>query len=576
MLPGVLSIISFVSLAFFIPIITFLLPKKIGYAAEIISAIVILVYLFMNFSFTEAMMLISLMALAYGNLGIILDKDKQNRRRQLKQELIVSDYETIKQGKDMKRITVDVLIALLVSAGAVLFLIFAPETYALLKFIIGIFLLTTLTQLIARAADFSYTKLYFLPQQERLVIVSAFESRDLPLRDIKEVHRESAPDLLRLHPLFTFLSENKDYTMSFLSVLRLSFPGENIYLTPDDVEGWQERLAGFAASNEEKREKKILPLWHPKNLKRLIWKGYFAITVKGISAYTGLLFILIWLDVSPYIMISFVLLWWLFNLYVSDRVLVAASDAVEVTKGELYDQAKTIFKQAGIAKTRLYLIDSPIYNGLATGMNIGRGTIMLTTATTKLSMDAVKAIVAHEAIHIKKRDVLTNQIARMLFFGFLAAVINLFFDQLVLLSDHLVVFIIFFYILMLVFPMYLSFVAQWMEIRADHLGAKLLESETEQMGNGLRELGNAQDQAVGKTLKYSTNDAKPLRNKPSAARDSWFIRFLEFQFQPYPPLYWRIYCLSSSLNWRETKKAWMAARWKESLPDFLRKKVQVK
>jgi heat shock protein HtpX len=86
-------------------------------------------------------------------------------------------------------------------------------------------------------------------------------------------------------------------------------------------------------------------------------------------------------------------------------LLITASDAINVTEGELYIIAQEIFSRAGNRETKLYLIDSPVYNRLATGMNIGKGTIMLTTATAKLSKSAVEAILAHKAIHTKKRDV---------------------------------------------------------------------------------------------------------------------------------------------------------------------------
>src|SRR5699024_11621403 len=95
------------------------------------------------------------------------------------------------------------------------------------------------TQLIARVGNALFTKVYWLPQQERLIILSTFESRDLPVNDLEEVQVESSPDLLKLHPLFTFLSENQYYTTSFHQVLRLFFPSENIYFTPNNVRAWQ-------------------------------------------------------------------------------------------------------------------------------------------------------------------------------------------------------------------------------------------------------------------------------------------------------------------------------------------------
>src|SRR5699024_12028285 len=108
--------------------------------------------------------------------------------------------------------------------------------------------------------------------------------------------------------------------------------------------------------------------------------------------------------------------------------------------------------------TKLYRIDSPVYNGVATGMNIGRGTVMLTKATMELPLNAVEAILAHETIHIKKRDVLTNQIARMVFFGLIAAVVYLLYDQIILLSAPVSFIIHVYYILFILFLIFFVFV----------------------------------------------------------------------------------------------------------------------
>src|SRR5690625_6846025 len=85
-----------------------------------------------------------------------------------------------------------------VSAGAIVFLLFAPTTYALLKFIISFGLIAILTQMVERAGNFFTTKLYWLPNEEKLITLSIFQSRDFPIDDIKEIKRESAPDLLHI------------------------------------------------------------------------------------------------------------------------------------------------------------------------------------------------------------------------------------------------------------------------------------------------------------------------------------------------------------------------------------------
>lgn len=574
MFPSTITILSFICLAIVVSIIPLLIANKFGTALETTFIIIVLVYLFTAYEHMDAMMIFSLATTTYANMGLFLNKDKHNMRHSLKRDLANIAHIEIDQERDVRRIIVDLLLTVAVSGGAIAFLLLAPPTYAVLKFLIGISLITITTQMIARIGNYATTSMYWIREgeEERLVIISAFESRDFPIHDLEQVTVESAPDILRLHPLFTFLSQTQDYTSAYQPVLRLEFPGENIFMTPTNIQTWQELFGQYLTDDQGEQALDVLPFWHPTHLKRLAWKGYFAITVKGISAYTGLLLILVWLDVPSYMMIIFILCWWLFNLYISDRVLIQSTDATEITEGDLYDRVRTLCERAQIPQPKLYLIDSPVHNGLATGMNIGRGTVMLTTATTQLSMKAIEAILAHEIIHVKKRDILTNQIARMLFFFVIGMSVYIFYDQFILLSKNLLVFIGLFYVLMLLFPIYLSFVAQFTEMRADYLGAKLLDGGQEQMALGLNELGKAQDKEQAKTVQYSMPDAKPLKKTSNVERDGWFFRVIEFQFQLHPPLYYRIYSLNSDNTWKETIYQWLKARFTESFPDLFDRK----
>src|SRR5699024_11417446 len=106
----------------------------------------------------------------------------------------------------------------------------------------------------------------------------------------------------------------------------------------------------------------------------------------------------------------------------------------------------------------------------------------------------------------------------MVFFSLIAAGVYLLYDQIVLLTEHIFIFIPVFYILMILFPVYLSFVGQWTDVRADHLGDELLEDGREQMKKGLRELGNAQDKTLHKTTEYSLEREKTAKEKQSTER----------------------------------------------------------
>lgn len=574
MLPDTLIIVFVILLGFMIPFVSVMLPKKIVSIVETVLAIAVLAYLLIQFSFGQAMILMAFGIAAYADSEELINRRKKEKQMELKQRVQDGQAIEISHEKDHRRIGADILLTILVSIGAVLFFFFAPETYAVIKMFIVFMLLKIMVQLIKRFGNFYSSRLFWLPEEERLIILSRFESRDFPIQDLKKVGMESSPDILRLHPLFTFLSSNQDYTRSFNQVLKLSFPGENIYFTPNGALKWKKVFDSYIKAEDESDVKKVLPLWHPTVLKRLFWKGYFAVTVKGISAYTGLLVLLMLLDAPAWSMILFVLLWWVLNVYVSDRVLIAATDAVPLMEGEIYDRAQEIFRKAGIPQTRLFITDSPVYNGLATGMNIGRATVMLTSATLQLPNKSIEAILAHEVTHIKKRDVLINQLLRMAFLVILAGSVFLFFDQLQWIAqNHAVVLFLLVYLLWLIFPIFLSFIGQWTEVRADHIGATYLPEGSRQMAEGLADLTRAQDRDSDKSLEYQLS-SKNSSFKPASSekRDSWFWRFLEFQFQVHPPMHWRIGSLSRHLNWPEARRNWLIDRMKESLPDFLRKK----
>lgn len=564
----VITILVAILLAF----LSYLMPKKLSVPLVVVGTIALTMYIIVRQSFFDALLPVSVMLIAYISFSETFDRDKRVKKEQLKKKVAIANVQVVEQNKDGRRIFVDSCLTILISSISIICLLFAPETYIVFKYLIGVHLLMMLAPFVNRVADYLFATIYVLPEEKEIVIISLFESRELPMRDLDDVKKESAPDVLRIHPMFTFLSEHRDYTKAFTTVLRLSFHGVIIYLTPSDPEWWYEQWRKDANEQKIEKVKRVYPLWHPKTIKRLLWKGYFVITVKGISAYTGLLFILIWLKTPWYGIVLFISIWWLFNLYIADQLLITATDATKVTEGELYVIAQEIFSRAGITKTKLYLIDSPIYNGLATGMNIGKGTIMLTTATANLSKSAVEAILAHEAIHIKKRDVLINQLARIIITAVIALCVYLFFDQIKLLADHFVLFMIFINIIMIAFMIYLSLIAQWTEIRADYYGARLLAGASTQMAEGLRELSLAQDGSINKALQYSTVDVKGAKDNSYTERGSWLFQFIEFTFLPHPPLYWRIHTLLENRSWRKTKQAWVNIRFKACLPNFCQRK----
>ncbi len=135
----------------------------------------------------------------------------------------------------------------------------------------------------------------------------------------------------------------------------------------------------------------VLPFYHRKNVKRLLGKLYFAASVKGISAYALLVLVLYALHASPWVMAAAVILYWVFNMYMSDRVLRAAMDAKPCHHPHVQAAADEIFRKAGISHVRIYETESDDYNGMAVGMNVGRSMVILTSATLTLPLRVIEA-----------------------------------------------------------------------------------------------------------------------------------------------------------------------------------------
>ena len=468
--------------------------------------------------------------------------------------------------KDMKKLLIDVGITLLVFLGGILFLIFGPNPSAL-NFIILIGLFIAIPELIKRTFTYLTVKVYCA--EEKLYIFSYLESREILYEDMSQLQIESRVDILKLHPLLTLFSSNSDFTTSLQRALSIRLPGEAIYLTvknlDQDFAFIKERMVSDGQATLAEVVD-VLPFYHWKNIKRLLGKLYFAITVKGISAYTGLFLILYFLDVSEWIMVVSIMLFWLFNLYISDRVLQLAMDAKETTNLEVKEVAQRIFSKAGVPNVKVYETDSVEYNGLATGMKIGRAMVTLTSATIKLPLRHIEGILAHEATHVKKRDVLWGQLLRLPYMLLVIGIAFLLIEYVENVGENSLLVFFLIWILIMTFPLYQAFYMQWMEVRADHLGAHWLDDGAEQMAESLRSLGESQDFANKKAMEYRVAEVDKEKLHSFLDRGSWIFRFLEFQFMPHPPMYWRIRTLENpDIAWKDGAiKTWLKDRIKES------------
>lgn len=542
------------------------LNKKVGTTIEILLGLLSIGFVFYQFSFMNGFIYIAFISSGYF-LAISLTTGNE-KRIEIEKELSQIVVEEITLKRNLKRIASDILMTGLVVFGGIMFYIFGPE-YSPLKYIIVFGLVSTFTEVIKRIGSYATVKIFLDIEEKQLYITSRFESRKIPIEDLEEVKLETNVDLLRLHPLFTMFSSNTDLTTNFQKVLRLSVPGETIYLTILEPEKWKRTFEEMTKVEESVKEPQIvLPFWHRENLKRLIGKLYFATTVKGISAYTGLLLLLYYFEVAPWIMVTVILVYWLFNLYISDQVLKVAMDAKETKNPQLIETSQRIFEKAGVPNIRLYETESSEYNGLATGMNIGKAMVTLTTATLKLPSEAIEGILAHEAIHVKKRDVLWGQLWRLGYLLIVLGVVLAIQEYIANIEEYSIPIFLLIWVLMILFPVIQSFCSQWMEVRADHLGASLLDGGSEQMSTSLIALAEKQDEAINKSLSYSTVlKGEKEEPKSSIERDSLLWRFVEFQFMLHPPMYWRVQSLrENKAGWgRKIRNRWMVDRLKESV-----------
>jgi heat shock protein HtpX len=542
---------------------------------EGILFIVSLTYIFTQMELSDVPFAISLIVYGWATFTSVFSANKNHAQytKKIKREL---PHCEVRIKKSLNRLLIDLFFTLLLFCLSMVYFIFNPNPVVSLVLLFGLFSL--LMEMIKRIINFASLRVYYEEDSNILYVLTSFEGKRYPLEDAVDIELQSNVDILRLFPLFTMFNNNMDFTTKMGKTVKISFPGEKIYLTmPTDQ---LRRIEQIHINKNEQinkgsvlSEKEVLPFYHRKNLKRLLGKGYFAITVKGVGAYATLLVILTILKVPVWMMTVGIILFWIINLAISDRILKAALDVEEVTDEAVLKIARKVFQRANLPNITLYQMEATEYNGFAAGANIGRSIITLTTETLKLPLEAIEGILAHEAIHVKKRDILIGQFMR---FVSMAIVIGIIFLVKFLFPNQTIFLFIIIWVLMVIFPVVYSLFTQWMEVRADHLGATLLDGGNEQMAKSLQQLAKKQDEAIEKSGQFNmmnTEDSSAKETVSSVERNKWYFRLLEFQFQSHPPMYWRIHSLrTTSCSWNVQKlKKWWRERMRESIPDKILK-----
>ncbi len=542
---------------YFISALAAKLIPAIDFWIDIVLWIGAAVYIFSHQSFMDGIISIAIMFTCYWT-AMDLTVSEQAAKPS-------GDWEEVELARNKTRLLSDITLTAVVFAGAVILFIYGPDPSPL-KYVILFGMISGGGALVKRIWNVFSANVMYSASLETLHISSRYETRTYPLSDLKDIQLESTVDLLKLHPLLTMYSSRLDLTTSFQQVIKLSFPGETLFLTVKEPQRWKVIFGEYIDSeNNENTVISVLPFYHRKNVKRLLGKLYFAVSVKGVSAYGLLVLALYALHASPWIMAGAVMLYWVFNMYLSDRVLRAAMDAKPCHQPHVQAAADKIFRKAGISHVRIYETESEDYNGMAVGMNVGRSMVILTSATLTLPLHVIEGILAHEAIHIRKRDVLSSQLLRFLYLGAVVGIILLIEQHITHPQAHKVTLWVFIMAIIILFQLYQSFCSQWMEVRADNLGASMLEGGYKQMAEALRILAVRQDEDTQKRSAYSSEADEDELTIDSLTRDkSWFFRLIDFQFAPHPPMYWRVSTLLSNRG-QGVVKRWLRDRLKESI-----------
>lgn len=542
---------------YFISALAAKLIPAIDFWIDIVLWVGAAVYIFSHQSFMDGIVSIATMFYCYWTAMDLTVSERAEKPS--------GHWQEVELARNKTRLLSDITLTAVVFAGAIIFFIYGPDPSAL-KYVILFGMISGGGALVKRILNvFSVTVLYSAPL-EKLHISSRYETRTYPLSDLKDIQLESTADLLKLHPLLTMYSSRLDLTTSFQQVIKLSLPGETLFLTVKEPQRWKAILREYTdAEINVDNVVSVLPFYHRKNVKRLLGKLYFAASVKGVSAYALLVLVLYALHASPWIMGGAVMLYWVLNMYLSDRVLRAAMDAKPCHHPHVQAVADKIFRKAGISHVSIYETESDDYNGMAVGMNVGRSMVILTSATLTLPLRVIEGILAHEAIHIKKRDVLSSQLLRFLYLGAVVGIILLIEQQIARPEAHKIALWAFIMATILLFQLYQSFCSQWMEVRADNLGAALLEGGHKQMAEALRILAVRQDEDIQKQSAYSSEaDADEIQIDSLTRDKSWLFRLIDFQFSPHPPMYWRVSTLLSNKG-HGVLKRWLRDRLKETI-----------
>jgi heat shock protein HtpX len=146
------------------------------------------------------------------------------------------------------------------------------------------------------------------------------------------------------------------------------------------------------------------------------------------AVYVAFVLILLAAGAGATLMLVIVGVMVLAQLFLSDKIALAAMGAHEVSPEEapgLHAMIERLCIQADLPKPKVAVADSPVPNAFALGRSQKNATVCATTGIVNtLSPAELEGVMGHELTHVKNRDVLVMTIAS--FFASVAAMITQF------------------------------------------------------------------------------------------------------------------------------------------------------
>lgn len=119
-----------------------------------------------------------------------------------------------------------------------------------------------------------------------------------------------------------------------------------------------------------------------------------------------------------YLAVGGSLLWSFISYWYSDKMVLAMSDAHEVSRDQdrqLYNLVENLCITAGLPVPKIYIINDTAPNAFATGRDPEHAVIAVSSGLLqKLDRSELEGVLAHELAHIGNRDILLSTIATVL------------------------------------------------------------------------------------------------------------------------------------------------------------------